>query len=260
MKRLLVFLYGALTYVFFLGVFLYAIGFVGNIWVPKSIDSGDSGPVPISLLINALILGLFAVQHTIMARPAFKAFITKIIPEAAERSTFVLATNLIFVLLFLQWRPLGDRVWLVENTAGSMILHVLFWAGWAIVLVSTFLINHFDLFGLRQITCYLLKKDYQPPRFVEASLYKYIRHPLLLGFLIAFWATPHMTVGHLFFAILTTGYILVGITFEERDLIKNHGEAYKNYAKRVPRLIPFLKFGDSGANPKHDLKEDKATG
>lgn len=260
MKRFLVFLYGTVVYLFFLAVFLYAIGFVGNIWVPKSIDTGASDPVPISLLINTLILGLFVIQHTIMARSAFKSFITKIIPGAAERSTFVLATNLIFLLLFTQWRPLSDTVWLVESAGGSMILNVLFWAGWGLVLISTFLIDHFDLFGLKQVVFYLFKKDYQPPKFQETSLYKYIRHPLLLGFIIAFWATPHMTVGHLFFAIMTTAYTLVGITFEERDLIKHHGEIYVNYAKRVPKLIPFLKFGNSGASPKTDLKEDKATG
>lgn len=260
MKRVLVFLYGFLAYIFFLGVFLYAIGFVGNIWVPKSIDSGDSYLVPISLLINALLLALFAIQHTIMARPAFKSFITRIIPKAAERSTFVLATNLVFVLLFVQWRPLGDTVWLVESAAGNIILQFLFWAGWAMVLISTFLIDHFDLFGLKQVVLYLLKKDYSPPRFKESSLYRYIRHPLLLGFIIAFWATPHMSVGHLFFAILTTGYILVGITFEERDLIRHHGEIYINYARRVPKLIPFLKFGHSGAGHQSELKEDKATG
>lgn len=260
MKRFLVFLYGTVVYLFFLGVFLYAIGFVGNIWVPKSIDSGDSYPVPISLLINALVLGLFAVQHTIMARPAFKNFITRIIPQAAERSTFVLTTNLVFLLLFIQWRPLSDTVWFVESAAGSLVLNILFWAGWGTVLVSTFLIDHFDLFGLRQVTFYLLKKDYYPPKFRETSLYKYVRHPIMLGFLVAFWATPHMTVGHLFFSILTSGYILVGLTFEERDLIKHHGETYLRYARRVPRLIPFLKFGNSGAGTRPDLKEDKAAG
>jgi protein-S-isoprenylcysteine O-methyltransferase Ste14 len=260
MKRVLVFLYGTIAYVFFLGVFLYAIGFVGNIAVPKSIDTGISGPVSISLLVNALLLGLFAIQHTIMARPAFKTLITRIIPKAAERSTFVMAANLAFVLLFVFWRPLTGSIWHVEDALASMILQILFWAGWGLVLLSTFLIDHFDLFGLKQVTLNLLKKEYRPPRFREAGPYKYIRHPIMLGFLIAFWATPDMTAGHLFFSILTSGYILVGITFEERDLIKHHGEKYLRYARRVPRLIPFFKPGSSGGSANPELKEDEATG
>ena len=250
-----VFLYGLITYLFFLGVFLYAIGFVGNIAVPKTIDSGVNGSVLFSLVINALLLSLFAIQHTIMARPAFKAIISKFIPRAAERSTFVLATNLAFVLLFIQWRPLSGVVWQVDNAFGIMILQALFWGGWGIVLVSTFMIDHFDLFGLRQVVFYLMKKEYRPPRFQELAFYKFIRHPIMLGFIIAFWATPHMSVGHLFFSIMTSGYILVGIAFEERDLTKHHGETYLRYAHRVPMLIPFLKPKHSGGDPEPQLEE-----
>lgn len=250
MKRVLVFLYGVFAYVFFLGVFLYAIGFVGNIWVTKSIDSEAIAPLGTAILINALILGLFALQHSLMPRASFKAWITRFIPEPAERSTYVLFTNLTFVLIFWQWRPLNSTIWHVEG-AGGMVLQVLFWLGWGLVLISTFLVDHFELFGLKQITRYLQKKEFHPPRFTERSLYKHIRHPIMLGFVIAFWATPHMSMGHLLFAILTTGYIFVGIAFEERDLRKLHGETYIQYARRVPMLIPFLKLGRprEGADP-----------
>lgn len=254
MKRFLVFLYGIFAYVFFLGVFLYAIGFVGNIWVPKSIDSEATAPLGMSILINALILGLFALQHSLMPRSSFKAWITRFIPEPAERPTYVLLTNLTFVLIFWQWRPLGGTIWNVEGATGSLILQVLFWLGWGLVLISTFLVDHFELFGLKQITRYLQKKEFVPPRFTERSLYKYVRHPIMLGFFIAFWATPHMSMGHLFFAIMTTGYIFVGIAFEERDLKKLHGETYIQYARRVPMLIPFMKLGRSGEGAGSDAK------
>ena len=245
MKRVVVFVYGLLTYIMFLGVFLYAIGFVGNMIVPKSIDSGVPGPLSTALLINALILGLFAVQHTIMARPSFKALLTRLIPSAAERPTFVLATNLILILLFWQWRPLTQIVWQVDNAAGAMILDLIFWAGWAIVLVATFLIDHFELFGLKQVIGYLQNKETPAPHFQIRSLYKLIRHPIMLGFLIAFWATPTMTMGHLLFTLLTTGYIFVGLFFEERDLRTRHGAAYLEYVNRVPMLIPFTNLGGS---------------
>ena len=252
MARVVVFLYGLLSYVFFLGVFLYAIGFVGNILVPKSIDTGatdTTGGMGLALLINAALLGLFAVQHTIMARPGFKAWMGTIMPRAAVRSTFVLSANIIFVLIFWFWRPIGGTVWEIQNTAGQMILHGLFWLGWGIVLLSTFLIDHFELFGMRQSVRYLLGKDPDYPRFQVRSLYKLVRHPLMLGFLIAFWATPTMTVGHLFFSLLTTGYILVGLWFEERDLIAMHGAKYLEYSRQVPRLIPFTKPRRSDSRP-----------
>jgi len=255
MKRVLVFLYGVIAYVFFLGVFLYAIGFVGNLMVPKSIDSAVTDPAGTALLINALLLGLFAIQHTIMARPAFKAVLTRLIPPAAERSTFVLATNLVFVLLFWQWRPLGGTVWEIESALGTAILQGFFWLGWGIVLISTFLIDHFDLFGLKQVTRYLLNKEPHQPQFKEHSFYKVVRHPIMLGFIIAFWAAPTMSMGRLLFAALSTAYILVGLTFEERDLIKYHGEKYLQYARRVPMLVPFLKPRRSGATPSPRYEE-----
>lgn len=245
MNRAIVFLYGIISYVLFLAAFLYAIGFVGNLLVPKSINSPGGDPLATAILINALILSIFAIQHTIMARPAFKSKLSKIIPQEAERSTFVMMTSLIFGLLFWQWRPMNDIIWQVDNATGVMILQILFWIGWFIVLLSTFLIDHFDLFGVKQVTGYFLKKEFQPPQFKEIAFYKYVRHPIMLGFVIAFWASPTMTVGHLFFAVMTTGYILVGLLFEENDLKKLHGETYNQYARRVPMLIPFTKFGKS---------------
>ncbi|MDX9857905.1 MAG: NnrU family protein [candidate division Zixibacteria bacterium] len=260
MKRVLVFVYGVLTYVFFLGVFLYAIGFVGNILVPKSIDSGIPGPLGTAILINALLLGVFAIQHTIMARPAFKNALGRIIPAAAVRSTFVLAANLSLALIFWQWRPLGGMVWQVENEIAVMVLNALFWAGWLVVLIATFLINHFDLFGLRQVTMYLLQREPGPLTFKEHSLYKIIRHPIMLGFIIAFWAAPEMSNSRLFFAAMTTGYILVGLMFEERDLIRHHGERYRDYARRVPMLIPFSKIRRSRGVSGPKLEDEPAAG
>jgi protein-S-isoprenylcysteine O-methyltransferase Ste14 len=241
MTRALAVAYGILAYLVFLGTFIYAIGFVGNISVAKSIDSGVPGPFGQALLVNLLLLALFAIQHTIMARPAFKEWWTKIVPRPIERSTFVLITSLILVLLFWQWRPMPDVVWEVQNTVGVLILQVLFWLGWALVLASSFVIDHFDLFGLRQVSLYLKGKAYTHPGFKITAFYKFVRHPLLLGFVIAFWATPRMTVGHLVFAIMTTLYILVGIQFEERDLAEFHGEAFAEYQRSVPALVPFLK-------------------
>lgn len=241
MKRLAVLMYGIVCYGSFLGVFLYAVGFVGNLWVPKSIDSPATAPLFTSLLINSLLLGLFAVQHSIMARPWFKKKIAAVIPAAAERSTFVLMTNVVFVLLFWQWRPIPELVWQVTSPVGATALHVLFWAGWGMVLVSTFLIDHFELFGLRQVFAYFRGREFRPPKFTEAGAYAWVRHPIMLGFIIAFWATPAMSVGHLFFAALSTGYIFVGVLFEERDLRRHHGEHYVQYARRVPMLIPGLK-------------------
>lgn len=256
MKRFLVFLYGLICYVFFLGTFLYAIGFVGNMVVPKSIDSGVSSPMGSAFLFNAVLLVLFVIQHTIMARPGFKRAWTKIIPKAMERSTFVLITNIILCFMFWQWRPVTDIVWQVESAAGAMVLNILFWVGFGMVLISTFIIDHFELFGLRQVTDYLLKKESRPPVFTEKFLYKMVRHPLMLGFLIAFWATPNMTAGHLFFSIMTTGYIFFGIAFEERDLKTFHGEAYREYASRVPMVIPFMKRNKSiPTSPQRPIEE-----
>lgn len=240
--RILSFIYGLIAYIIFLGSFLYAIGFVGEILVPKGINTGpESQNLLNALLINAGLLSLFAIQHSVMARPGFKKWWTKIIPAQVERSTYVLISSLILILLFWKWRPMPEVIWSVEEEVWQMLLIGLFWLGWGIVLLSTFLINHFDLFGLRQVYLYLKGEEITPVEFKEPWLYKYMRHPLMFGFIIAFWATPYMTLGHLVFAIATTGYIFIGIWFEERDLIRSHGEKYKEYRQRVRMLLPFPK-------------------
>jgi len=246
--RVLVLLYGVASYALFFVTFLYAIAFTGNIAtvyhlvsVPKTIDSGVVGSLVPSLIVNAILLGLFAVQHTVMARPAFKAWWTKIIPPAVERSTFVLVTSLLLLLLFWQWRPLPDSAWQLDSPLARRILSILFWLGWGTVFYSTWLINHFDLFGLRQSWLFFRGKAYTPVPFRETSLYRLIRHPLMLGFIVAFWAEPYMSVGHLFFAVMTTGYVLIAIQIEERDLVKAHGDRYQAYQRRVSMLIPLAK-------------------
>ena len=231
-------LYGTLTYVLFLGTFLYAIAFVANLPVPKTIDSGTPGPLVPSLLINVILLGMFAIQHSVMARPAFKRWWTKIVPQSVERTTFVLLASLALLLLYWQWRPMTDIVWAATNPVPAIILATISWIGWAVVLASTFMINHFELFGLRQVLARLLGRELPPPEFRTPMFYKAVRHPIYLGFLLAFWATPVMTVGHLVFAIATTGYILIGIWLEERDLIALFGDQYRRYREQVSMLIP----------------------
>jgi protein-S-isoprenylcysteine O-methyltransferase Ste14 len=230
--------YGVLSYVVFLGSFLYAIGFVGNLVVPKAIDAGPEGPAGRALLVDAVLLGLFAIQHSVMARPGFKRWWTQIVPRSVERSTYVLTSSLLLLLLFWKWQPITGVAWNVENQVGVVALDALYWLGWALVLYSTFAIDHFDLFGLRQVWLRFRGVEYVPVPFEQPMLYKFVRHPLLLGFLIAFWSTPKLTQGHLLFSVATTGYVLVGIFLEERDLMKAHGEAYEQYRREVRMLLP----------------------
>lgn len=237
MKRALVFIYGVICYAIFFGTFLYAIGFIGNLFVPKSIDSAPQGPLGQALLINTLLLGIFAIQHSVMARPTFKRWWTRIVPKPMERSTYVLFSSLALIALFAFWQPMGGVVWNVQNPIGQAILFGLFACGWLLVLISTFLINHFDLFGLRQVWLYLRGKEYTPLEFGTPGLYKHVRHPLYVGWFLAFWAVPTMTMAHLLFAVLTTAYILIAIQLEERNLAEDHPE-YVEYRKQVPMLIP----------------------
>jgi protein-S-isoprenylcysteine O-methyltransferase Ste14 len=238
MRRIIVFTYGVTCYLIFLSTFLYAIGFVGNFLVPKSLDSAPETTFGQALLINVGLLGLFALQHSIMARPAFKRWWTKFVPPPVERSTYVLFSSLALLLLFWQWQPMGGTIWHIEHLTGRQLLYGLFTFGWLLVLVSTFLINHFDLFGLRQVYLYLRGKEYTSLKFATPWPYKVVRHPLYVGWFFAFWATPTMTVAHLVFALLTTAYILIAIHLEERDLVTAHGEAYAEYRRHVPMLVP----------------------
>jgi protein-S-isoprenylcysteine O-methyltransferase Ste14 len=248
MSGLLTLAYGVVSYLAFFGTFLYAIGFVGNVIVPKSLDSPAVMPWPTALAINLGLLSLFAVQHSVMARQGFKRMLTRLIPPAAERSTYVLASSLALILLFWQWQPLGGVVWEVENDIGRLALYAGFAFGWSLVLLATIVINHFDLFGLRQSWRAFLGLPQAPLHFTTPLLYRIVRHPLYVGWFFAFWCTPTMTVTHLLFAVVTTAYILVAIQLEERDLMRAHPE-YAEYRRRVPMLVP--------AWPKHVVVQDQ---
>ena len=249
-------IYGAFCYILFLLSFLYAVGFVGNIVVPKSIDSGSAVSSIEAIGVDLILLSLFAIQHSVMARQAFKRWWTQFVPRAMERSTYVLAASLVLILLFWQWRRIHEVIWSVNNPAGSAILTALFWIGWAIVLVSTFLISHFDLFGLHQVYANWQGKKYQPPGFRTPLFYKFMRHPIYFGFLLAFWSTPMMTAGHLLFALATTGYIFIGIQLEERDLIAFHGDAYVRYRKAVSMVLPLPPKKDGRGTHASDRVEE----
>jgi protein-S-isoprenylcysteine O-methyltransferase Ste14 len=241
--RLLAVAYGGVCYLIFLGTLLYAVGFVGDLVVPKCVDAGPPGPSAEAVAVNLLLLGLFAVQHSVMARPGFKRFWTRLVPPPVERSTYVLASSLLLVLVFWQWRPLPGVVWEVRQPVAAAALWALFAAGWLVVLASSFLIDHFDLFGLRQVYLYAAGRPYVAPPFRTPALYRAVRHPIMLGFLIAFWATPVMTWGHLLFAATTTAYVFVGVGLEERDLRAAFGGAYEQYRQQVGMIVPRVSKG-----------------
>lgn len=241
MGRVISFVYGVLAHLSFLLILVYLIGFLANVGVPKSIDSGPATPFGQALAINIALLALFAIPHSVMARPGFKQWWTTIIPTHLERSTYVLISNVFVVLLLWQWRPMTEVIWNVEHPVGTVVLWGLFGLGWFVLVFASFMINHFDLFGTRQVYLHLRGEDYTLPTFKATGFYRYIRHPLMLGWLLGFWSTPQMTVGHLVFAVGTTVYILVAIQIEERDLVKFHGEAYEQYRRQVSMLLPFKK-------------------
>jgi protein-S-isoprenylcysteine O-methyltransferase Ste14 len=241
MARFIAFLYGLAAYLVFFFSFLYAIGFVEGLLVPKTIDTGTVVPMTEALIVNLLLMSLFAVQHSVMARRQFKEWWTRYVPKSVERSTYVLFASLALVLLFWQWRPMPDVMWQVANPSAAMAITGLSFVGWLLVLTSTFLINHFELFGVHQVVNNLVGRSMSQPRFKTPVLYKVVRHPIYLGFIIAFWAAPVMTVGHALFAAVTTAYIFVGIWLEERDLIELFGDEYRRYKERVSMLVPWRK-------------------
>jgi methanethiol S-methyltransferase len=238
MKRYLIIAYGAAAYLLFLAAFLYLVGFVGNLVVPRTVDHGLPAPIGQAVLVNVLLVGAFGVQHSVMARPAFKNWWTRFVPQSIERSTYVVLSSAVLVLLYWQWRTMPAIIWDVGQPAGRPAVWVLFWLGWAIALASTFMVSHFDLFGLRQVYLAWRGKPYTHIGFHARFLYRLVRHPLMLGFLIAFWAAPTMTAGHLLFSIAMTGYILIAVQLEERNLVAALGDQYRDYRREVPMLLP----------------------
>jgi protein-S-isoprenylcysteine O-methyltransferase Ste14 len=238
MGGILAVLYGIVAYVIFLVTFVYAIAFVGDIIVPKTVDSGTPGPLMEALIVNVVLLGIFAVQHSVMARQGFKRWWTRIVPKSVERSTFVVFATAALALMLWQWRPMPDVIWSVQDPIAIAVIQGVFWLGWALLLLSTFLLNHFELFGLRQVLARMMGWKLPEPQFRTPFLYKRVRHPLYLGFILGFWAAPTMTMGHLLLSVGTTGYILIGIFFEERDLVRMFGDQYRNYRRQVSMLIP----------------------
>jgi len=238
MAGLVAVVYGIVAYSFTLIALLYLIGFVGNLAVPKSIDSGTAGPLIESVVIDAMLVGLFAIQHSVMARQGFKRWWTRIVPPSVERSTYVLFTSLVLLLLYWQWRPIAEPVWVVHNPAFAAVLSGIFWLGWVVLVTSTFMISHFELFGLSQVFARLFGKQLSDTKFRTPFLYRHVRHPIYLGVLLAVWATPAMTVGHLLFSVLITAYILLGIQLEERDLIQQFGIQYRRYRRQAAMLVP----------------------
>lgn len=238
MPRTVAFFYGLFAYAVFFVTFLYAVGFVGNLVVSKSIDSPSEGPLVQSLLIDVALLTLFALQHSVMARQGFKKWWTRIVPKPVERSTYVLVSSSLLILLYWQWRPMTAIVWEAGNPVAQRLLELLFWLGWIIALHSTFLIDHTALFGLRQVCLYARGRERPAPKFRMPELYRYVRHPIMMGFIIAFWSTPVMTLGHFTFALAATAYLLIGIALEERDLVRLFGEAYSEYRRRVWMILP----------------------
>jgi protein-S-isoprenylcysteine O-methyltransferase Ste14 len=249
MKRIAAFVYGILCYSVFFVTLLYAIGFLGNFGVPKSIDSGPEGSILVALLVDGALLALFAMQHSVMARPRFKLLWTRVVPEPVERSTYVLLSSVALLILFWQWRPLGGLIWRMDGGVAEAAILALYIVGVLIVLLSTFLINHFDLFGLRQVYLYMVSRNYTRLEFRTPFFYRYVRHPLYFGWLLMFWSAPVMTVAHLFFAAMTTVYILLAIRFEEADLITVHGDKYLQYRKNVPMIVPSLGMNTKVGSP-----------
>jgi protein-S-isoprenylcysteine O-methyltransferase Ste14 len=260
MTRVIAFFYGLLSYLIFFITILYAIGFVDGMLVPKTIDTGDTAPMAESILVNLCLMTLFALQHSVMARQPFKRWWTQYVPAPIERSTYVLLASLALLLLFWQWRPMPAVVWQIDNPQIAMAVTALSLVGWVIVFSSTFLINHFELFGLHQVANNLVGRDMSPPRFRTPLYYNFVRHPIYLGFIIAFWVVPTMTVGHLLFAAVTTAYIFVGILLEERDMVDLFGDDYRKYRDRVSMILPWRRSVEPSAPAAFDGRKRPAGG